>query len=233
MDDFGMGYALGSESNGSKEGCGMFGNGFIWILLIIGLMFGGFGGFGFGGYGGYGVNNAAVQGALTRSDLFDGFNNQQIENGVRSIQNGLCDGFYAQNTTMLQGFNGLNNAVQQAQFNAQQCCCETNRNIDAVRYENSRNTCDIINAIREDGNQTRALINANVMQDLRDRLADKDRDVMAANFQLSQLSQNATLINALAPKTPIPAYLTSNPLEAAMQYYGYGRGCSCNGYCGA
>ena len=51
------------------------------------------------------------------------------------------------------------------------CCCEINRNIDALRFENSKNTCEIVNAIRTDGEATRALINANVMQDLRDKIA--------------------------------------------------------------
>lgn len=91
-----------------------------------------------------------------------------------SIQNGLCDGFYAQNTTMLQGmngiqsqlcqgFNGVNNNIAESRFATKQCCCETNRNIDAVRYENARNTCDIVNAIKADGDATRALMTQNTI----------------------------------------------------------------------
>ena len=34
------------------------------------------------------------------------------------------------------------------------CCCTTQRSIDAVRYENARNTCDIVNAIKADGDAT-------------------------------------------------------------------------------
>lgn len=84
---------------------------------------------------------------------------------------------------------------------------ETNRNIDSVRYDASKNTCDITSAIHAEGEATRALINANTMQELRDRLEARDRDVLARDFQLSQLSQNATLISELRPCAK-PAYIT-------------------------
>lgn len=87
---------------------------------------------------------------------------------------GLCDGFYAQNATMLNGFNGvqrdlctgfsaINAGIAENRFAAQQCCCDTNRNIDAVRAENYRNTCEITTAIHAEGEATRALINSNTM----------------------------------------------------------------------
>jgi hypothetical protein len=66
------------------------------------------------------------------------------------------------------------------------CCCTTNRNIDAVRYEGAQNTTAITNAIHAEGEATRALINANTIQELRDRLEARDRELMTANFQLSQ-----------------------------------------------
>ena len=71
---------------------------------------------------------------------------------------------------MLNGFAGVTTAVRDAQFAAQQCCCETNRNIDAVRYDAQKNTCDITTAIHAEGEATRALIQKNEMQNLRDRL---------------------------------------------------------------
>lgn len=36
-----------------------------------------------------------------------------LENGVRGIQQGLCDGFYAMNTGMLNGFSGVQSALCQ------------------------------------------------------------------------------------------------------------------------
>lgn len=195
---------------------GEFGGNGAWMMMFLFFLLA-WGGNGFGGWG-----NGAAQGALTRGELCQDMNFQSLENAVRGVQSGLCDGFYAMNTGMLNGFSGVNNAIQQAQFAAQQCCCETNRNIDAVRYENSKNTCDIVNAIKADGDATRALMTQNAMQSLRDQL-------QTANFQLSQQSQNATLINAIRP-TPVPAYVTCSPYESNMYASGCYRnvnGCGC------
>lgn len=195
---------------------GEFGGNGAWMMMFLFFLLA-WGGNGFGGWG-----NGAAQGALTRGELCQDMNFQSLENAVRGVQSGLCDGFYAMNTGMLNGFYGVNNAIQQAQFAAQQCCCETNRNIDAVRYENAKNTCDIVNAIKADGDATRALMTQNAMQSLRDQL-------QTANFQLSQQAQNATLINAIRP-TPVPAYVTCSPYESNMYASGCYRnvnGCGC------
>lgn len=216
--------ALALQDRGND---GMFGGNstWVWVFFLFFLLAWGGNGFGFG-------NNAATQGALTRAELYEGLNNQGIENGIRSIQNGLCDGFYAQNTTMLQGmngiqnqlcqgFNGVNQNINQARFDAQQCCCETNRNIDAVRYENARNTCDIVNAIKADGDATRALMTQNTIQELRDNL-------QAAQLQLGNISQTQTIINAVRP-FPTPSYITCSPYTAVNGYgaCGCGNGCGC------
>ena len=140
---------------------------------------------------------------LTRSDLFEGFNNQDVNGQLRGITNGLCDGFYAINNSLKDGFYAT-------QANIKDCCCTTNRNIDAVRAENYKNTCEITSAIHAEGEATRALINANTMQALRDKLADKDRDVLIRDFQLSQQAQNAALIAELRPCAK-PAYITCSP----------------------
>ena len=158
--------------------------------------------------------DAAVQGALTRSDLYEGFNTQEINGQLRGITNGICDGFYAVSSGMKDGFYGIQGALAENRFASQQHCCETNRNIDAVRYEGAQNTCAIANAIHAEGEATRALINANVMQELRDKLEARDREVMVRDFQLSQLSQNAYLVNELRPCAK-PAYITCSPYTTA------------------
>ena len=95
---------------------------------------------------------------------------------------------------------------------------ETNRNIDAVRYEAAKNTCDITNAIHAEGEATRALINQNTMQELRDQL-------QAAQLQLGNLAQTNTLISTLRP-FPQPAYITCSPYTA-VNGYGCGTACGC------
>lgn len=246
-----------APNSGYGDNMGMFGGcmWFMWIIIIFALMGGGWNTNNNRGY-----DTAAVfaNGSMTRDQISDQFAMQDIKNGVRGVQNGLCDGFYAQNSTMLNGFNGLQrdicyrsgqlgqsimqtgyelgNQIAQNRFAAQQCCCETqkdiaalscetNRNIDAVRAENYRNTCEVVNAINADGEKTRALMVANQIQDLRDKLADRDRDLQTANFHLSQQAQNTTLIGALRP-TPIPAYITYSPYQGINT-----NGCVC-GACG-
>lgn len=159
----------------------------VWLALL-------------GGNGGlFGNRNAdaAVQGALTRSDLFEGFNNQDVNSQLRGITNGVCDGFYS-----------TQSAIADSRYAMQDCCCRTNQNIRELSSEGYKNTCEITTAIHAEGEATRALINANTMQDLRDKLADRDRDLMNAQFQLSQQTQNATLIGTLRP-FPQPAALIS------------------------
>lgn len=179
-------------------------NPFIYLVWLAVLGNGGL----FGNRNGYG--DAAVQGSLTRSDLFEGFNNQDVNAQLRGITNGLCDGFYAVNSGMKDGFYMTREGINENRFAAQQCCCETNRNIDAVRYENSKNTCEITNAIHAEGEATRALINANTIQELRDKLEARDREVLARDFQLSQFAQNQYLVNEIRPCAK-PAYITCSP----------------------
>lgn len=181
----------------------MWNNPFIYLVWLAVLGNGGL-------FGNRGVGDAAVQGAITRSDLFEGFNTQDINGQLRGITNGLCDGFYAINNGLKDGFYGIKSALAENRFAAQNCCCETNRNIDAVRYEGSQNTCAITKAIHEEGEATRALINSNVMQELRDKLEARDRDVLVRDFQISQLAQSANLVNELRPCAK-PAYITCSP----------------------
>ena len=186
----------------------MGGNGLI-ILILFFLIFG----FNGGAWGG-GLNNAATQGALTRAELYDGLNDNTIVRKLDGITQGICDGFYATNSGMKDGFYGIQGALAENRFASQQCCCETNRNIDAVRYEGAQNTCAITNAIHAEGELTRALINANTVQDLRDKLEARDREVMIRDFQLSQQAQSAALIGELRPCAK-PAYITCSPYTTA------------------
>ena len=181
--------------NGNENNA-MWNNPFIYLVWLAVLGRGGI-------FGGNGAGDPAVQGAITRSDLFEGFNNQDVNGQLRGITNGLCDGFYAINNSLKDGFYGT-------QANIKDCCCTTNRNIDSVRFDMSKGFCDVAGAIHAEGEATRALINANTMQALRDKLEDRDRELLTANFQLSQQAQNAYLINEIRPCAR-PAYITCSP----------------------
>lgn len=190
--------ALGRNNDGMFGGNGSG----AWVFFLFFLLAWGGGGFGWGNRDG---------GALTRGELCQDMNFQSLENSVRGIQNGLCDGFYAMNTGMLNGFSGVTSAITTLGSQNQQCCCETNRNIDAVRYENAKNTCDVINAGNANTQRILDVITQNQIQDLRDRLQE-------AQLQNSQCAQNAYLINQLQPVAR-PAYITCSPYAAS--------GCNC------
>lgn len=104
---------IAAVTNNNRNNCnndGWGGGWSSWIILF--LIFGMFGWGGFGGFGGgWGGNNAGVQGALTRADLCSEFNFNGLENSVRGIQQGICDSTYALNTSILNGFHGVDNAV--------------------------------------------------------------------------------------------------------------------------
>ena len=189
---------------------GIFGSDIILILFLI--MLSGGAGFGWGG-------NA--NGALTRAELSQGFDNQSVLRKLDGITYGLSDGFYAQNTTMLNGFNGLGQEIANNRFAQQNCCCDIERSIDSVKYENAQNTCAIVNAIKEDGDKTRSLLTQAEIQTLRDKLQD-------TRFELSQVNQNATIIGALQQKAPIPAYTVMSPYMSNLYACGYGNGCGCS-----
>ena len=99
------GYSLSdiAAATTNKENDGFFGgnNGW-WIILLF--LFAGWGGNGFGGNCG--------QGTL-REEISYGFDMNGLENGIRGVQQGLCDGFYAMNTGMLNGFNGVQSTLCQ------------------------------------------------------------------------------------------------------------------------
>ena len=183
----------------------------IWAFRMFGNNFG---------------NDAATQGALTRADLFEGFNNQGVNNKLNDMATGLCNSFATVNSNLCQGFNSVNSGIAENRFAQQQCCCELKKEISELAAENYRNTCEIATAIHSEGEATRALITENAIQALRDKLADKDRDILYANLQLSQKEQNETLIDVLRPVSR-PAYITCSPYTSVSSYCanGYSGGC--------
>lgn len=194
---------------------------FMWLIVIFALM-GGWGGNGFGRNGQAGF------------DVASQFDYQDIKNGIRGVQQGLCDGFYSQNTTMLQGFNGIqrdmcqgyaaiNANINEAKFAQQQCCCENLRALDNVRYENAQNTCHITSNATEN---TQKILDRLCQMEANakdQRIADLTANLQAANYQISQLAQTTNIVNAIRP-FPQPSFIVGSPYVAT----GYNCGCGCN-----
>ena len=95
---------LSGQNNRNNDG--MFGgNGAWWIIILFLFVFCGWGG-NWGGYGGArGGQGTAIDGYVLTSDFAN------IERKIDSVNNGLCDGFYAQaqliNGTQMQMANGF------------------------------------------------------------------------------------------------------------------------------
>lgn len=133
---------------------GMWGGGWdSWILLFLI-----FGMFGRGGWGGWDGNNSSCCAPATCADLQRGFDNQSVMNKLNGLENGLCDGFYAQNTNILNGFHGVDNAVCQLGYQTQnaingigtqlqQCCCDIGRSIDQSTFQTAQGINNIGNKI--------------------------------------------------------------------------------------
>ena len=215
--------------NNVNNGWGGFGGDWliaIVILFLFPMMFGGgmWSGGMFGGMGGWGNAGmmAAANGALTRADLCSEFNFNGLENAVRGVQNGLCDGFYAMQgsinnigTIAMQGFSQaeLSRSNQQAAlmqqlcnlgYQQKDCCCETQRSIDGVKFTIAQEDCNTRNLmqsntrdlIENQNANARAVLDALTAQRLEakdERIAAQAAQIQALQLSASQAQQNATI----------------------------------------
>lgn len=161
-----------------------FGEGW-WVIIILMALFGGFGRNGIGGGYGCSCNPCGCEAAVaTVGDIERGFDNQTVVNKLNGLENGLCDGFYSMNTSILNGTNQIQNAIQQSTVAALQntyalqntmqqdtianmqntnalsrqladCCYENRQGQAQIQYNMATNTCALQTAIQ---NQTTALM---------------------------------------------------------------------------
>lgn len=248
-NDFSSGYAVGrSEAQNCNSG-GMFGDGnWLWIIVVFALLFG-------WGNGGFGGNRGGASGAADNYVLATDF--ATIERKIDGVNSGLCDGFYAQaqlvsgvQQSMANGFAQaeLSRANQQAAMmqqlynmgaTSQQCCCETQRQIERgfadTNYNLATQACDTRNLIQQatrdivDGQNagTRAVLDFLTQDKLSTLQAENQSLKLAAsqaaqnNYLAGMMTQETNrVINRVAPY-PIPAYQVANPLA----------GCGCNTCC--
>ena len=234
-------------------GMGMWGDNWIWIIVLF--LFG-------WGRNGWGGNNGG--GAADNYVLASDFATlqRQIDSAASTLerkgditQQGLCDGFYAMNTTLLNGFAGVNQnmntgfqsaelsrcnqhaaLMQQLNNMAMQnasCCCEVRESIQGVNYNLATQACDTRNQMQ---NSTRDIIDAmncgfrSIDQRLTaQELAAKDAKIAEQNQQLfaAQLAASQAAQNNYLVSTlrpsPSPAYVVANPY-CCNSGYNYGCG---------
>lgn len=199
--DLSLGYMMGSSENRNGGFGGDLGG--IWAIIILAMVFNGGWGGGFGG-GGY------MNGALTRAELYDGFALQGIDNGVRGVQQGICDSTFALNNSLKDGFYGVQGRLCDLSHQISDCCCSTKQAIaDSTREILGYLTNEKIESLRDEN--------------------------QALRFQASQVAQNqfitqvgSDIVNRLNPP-PVPAYSVPNPYTGYGWHGGYGNygGCGC------
>lgn len=248
---------IAAVTGNNRNNDGMWGDGAWWIVIL--LIFG-WGGFGNNGWGNNGMGSTAS--AYTDSAIQRGFDNQAVISKLDGITNGLCDGFYAQNTAIMNGFHGVDNAICNLGYQTQQgfngtnialmqgqnalqsqlanCCCETREAIQGVNYNLATNTCALQNTMN---NNTRDIIdsqNAGTRAILDFLTNDKIATLQAENNDLrraaSQDRQNALLTTAMTAQTQ---QIINSVNPTAIPAYVVPNpntyvpyGCGCNSGCG-
>ena len=211
-DEFATGYAIG-QGNNNNNGFGGWNDGW-WILLL--LLCGWGGNNGWAGNGGGNMLGYELGRVATTNDVASGFSTSTIMGNINDIMLTQQAGFANVQQTLCQGFNGINQAIGD-------CCCQTQRGIDNIKFEMQRNTCDLQRSIDCVGDRIIGYLNQQELANLRDQ-------VQTYRFRESQAAQNAYLVDQLRP-TARPAYLTCSPFDTA-----YGRnvvgncGGGCNGW---
>lgn len=133
---------------------GMFGMGGVGLLVILFFLMSG----GFGGFGG---------GAATSNEVQRGFDNQNSMANQRETLSAVTSGTAQSVAATNQVYHdiisyvgdkyseldrdvlGINSLIQQSIANENQCCCNTLRAIDSVKYDNAQNTNKILEAMAQ------------------------------------------------------------------------------------
>ena len=150
------------------------------ILFLFFVMFRGGWGNTQGDYGQYAT-------AASQQEILYGQQFGQLNDRLTNIGNGICNLGYE----MQGGFGQLGKEVALGQSNLGQtimatgnnlsrqlgdCCCEQRLGMANLGAQMDRQTCDITTAIKAEGNATRALIQANEIQQLRDKVSALEAD---------------------------------------------------------
>ena len=213
-------------TKGADGNAGNFGSTWTWVFFLFFLLAWGGGGF-------FGGGNSSREGELTRAELYNSLGQQDSFMHQSDIMRELSaferDATNNWGEMKYDNLIGVNNIMSQMATNAAaqaQCCCETNRNIDAVRYENAKNTCDITHNAQLNTRDILEGQNAGFQRIIdfltNDKIDSLRSELQSAQLQLGNMSQTTNLINYLRPY-PTPAYITASPYTSA-----YGN-CGCGG----
>ena len=245
--------ALALEKNsGTNDAMGWGGNGCWWIIILI--LFIGWGGYGRGFGAGNGNNDGGGNGVntvvvptnafgnsynncctpATAQGVTDAFNFNTLNNGVRGIQNGICDGFYSTslaisnlgnavqggindvNVANLQGFNATQNTVAQTGNAIQQGMCQGFNGVQSAIAQTNYNMkdccCETRESIMQSNFNNQTGFN-NIQNQMASCCCDLGRGQENIKYALAQ-STCDIMTNADKNTDRIINYLTQNELES-------------------
>lgn len=115
-------YSLSDLAQVTKnDGFGGGNMGFFWIFALLLLANGGFGGYGRGDYSQFATS-------ASQQEILFGQRFSNLDNKMDRLGNGIADATYALNNAITT--EGRNTQAQLAN-----CCCENQKNVDALRYD--------------------------------------------------------------------------------------------------
>jgi hypothetical protein len=225
----------------------MWGGDWFAYILLFALLGGG--GFGFGGFGGGGgilpwllFGNGGFGGAGASNNYVLATDFANIERKLDGVNNGLCDGFYAQNTNMLngfasvqsalcQGFNGLQQTTMQGFHGVDNAVCTLGYNVQggfnnishqiadcccetraAIADVKYANERNTCDIIRASQDNTRAILDYLSSE----KIASLQAENAGLKAQISNDRQSAFIVDALSPKCPQPAYVVQPPQQVTF-----------------
>lgn len=178
-----MDYSLSDLRAVMGDNNGTFGGGGLLLVVILFLFFVMFrGGWG-GNQGDYGQHATAA----TQQEILYGQHFGQINDRLTNLGNGICSLGYDMQGSIGQlgkdialGQSGLTQTVMGTGNDLSRqlgdCCCENRLAVANLGAQMDRQTCDITTAIKAEGAATRALLQENTIQALRDQINDLRMD---------------------------------------------------------
>ena len=171
----GTGYSLSDIVSATRSGDGMFGNGGILFALLFLIIIMGNGAWG----GNRGLGIEAIQNQMQQG--FDNQNNmanqREILNATNQVYHDLASYVGDKYSELDRDVLGISASIQNVIANQNQCCCNTLRAIDGVKFENAQNTAAI-----------NAVSTANA-QKILDAIAQNKIDAMQNRINQLELSQ--------------------------------------------
>lgn len=185
-----LGDAMNLCNNGGYGNNAMWNNPFMYLMWAS--MFGN--GFGFG-------NRFNGGDYVSQAQLAQGLDNQDKNGQLRGIANGICDSSYALNNAIKDNTGNVTAAINNLQNAMGMGFCTTNHNIENLKYENAKNTADIITNATANTQRIMDGI-CGLKMDAKDaQIAHLAGQLADAKLNLSQVAQNAYLVEKLTPAT--------------------------------